>query len=48
MLKSDARGRYVIDKDDKGKGGPTHIASQQMAAAAIAGQFVDVREWDNG
>jgi 3-isopropylmalate/(R)-2-methylmalate dehydratase large subunit len=32
----------------QGKGGRTHLVSPQMAAAAaIAGHFVDIREWDN-
>ncbi len=32
----------------QGKGGRTHLVSPVMAAAAaIAGHFVDVREWDN-
>ena len=31
----------------QGKGGRTHLASPQMvAAAAIAGHFVDIREWE--
>jgi 3-isopropylmalate/(R)-2-methylmalate dehydratase large subunit len=31
----------------QGKGGRTHLVSPQMAAAAaIAGHFVDIREWD--
>ena len=30
----------------QGKGGRTHLVSPQMAAAAaIAGHFVDIREW---
>jgi 3-isopropylmalate/(R)-2-methylmalate dehydratase large subunit len=33
----------------QGKGGRTHLVSPQMAAAAaIAGHFVDIREWDLG
>ncbi len=33
----------------QGKGGRTHLVSPQMAAAAaIAGHFVDVREWGKG
>jgi len=33
----------------QGKGGRTHLVSPQMAAAAaIAGHFVDVREWESG
>ena len=32
----------------QGKGGRTHLVSPQMAAAAaIAGHFVDIREWPN-
>ncbi|MEW6213492.1 MAG: 3-isopropylmalate dehydratase large subunit, partial [Acidobacteriota bacterium] len=32
----------------QGRGGRTHLVSPQMAAAAaIAGHFVDVRQWDN-
>jgi 3-isopropylmalate/(R)-2-methylmalate dehydratase large subunit len=32
----------------QGKGGRTHLVSPQMAAAAaIAGHFVDIREWNN-
>jgi 3-isopropylmalate/(R)-2-methylmalate dehydratase large subunit len=32
----------------QGAGGRTHLVSPEMAAAAaIAGHFVDVREWDN-
>ncbi|MGH7779695.1 MAG: 3-isopropylmalate dehydratase large subunit [Candidatus Binataceae bacterium] len=32
----------------QGKGGRTHLVSPQMAAAAaIAGHFVDIRDWDN-
>jgi 3-isopropylmalate/(R)-2-methylmalate dehydratase large subunit len=32
----------------QGKGGRTHLVSPAMAAAAaIAGHFVDVREWPN-
>jgi 3-isopropylmalate/(R)-2-methylmalate dehydratase large subunit len=32
----------------QGKGGRTHLVSPQMAAAAaIAGHFVDIREWEN-
>ena len=31
----------------QGKGGRTHLVSPQMAAAAaIAGRFVDIREWE--
>ena len=31
----------------QGKGGRTHLVSPQMAAAAaIAGHFVDIREWE--
>jgi len=31
----------------QGKGGRTHLVSPEMAAAAaVAGQFVDIREWD--
>jgi 3-isopropylmalate/(R)-2-methylmalate dehydratase large subunit len=31
----------------QGRGGRTHLVSPAMAAAAaIAGRFVDVREWD--
>jgi len=31
----------------QGKGGRTHLVSPQMAAAAaIAGHFVDIREWN--
>jgi 3-isopropylmalate/(R)-2-methylmalate dehydratase large subunit len=31
----------------QGKGGRTHLVSPRMAAAAaIAGRFVDIREWD--
>jgi 3-isopropylmalate/(R)-2-methylmalate dehydratase large subunit len=31
----------------QGRGGRTHLVSPQMAAAAaIAGRFVDIREWD--
>jgi 3-isopropylmalate/(R)-2-methylmalate dehydratase large subunit len=30
----------------QGKGGRTHLVSPEMAtAAAIAGRFVDIREW---
>ena len=33
----------------QGKGGRTHLVSPQMAAAAaIAGHFVDIREWSSG
>jgi 3-isopropylmalate/(R)-2-methylmalate dehydratase large subunit len=33
----------------QGRGGRTHLVSPQMAAAAaIAGHFVDIREWDLG
>ncbi|HVN63257.1 MAG TPA: 3-isopropylmalate dehydratase large subunit [Candidatus Binataceae bacterium] len=33
----------------QGKGGRTHLVSPEMAAAAaIAGHFVDVREWEKG
>ena len=33
----------------QGKGGRTHLVSPEMAAAAaIAGHFVDIREWKNG
>jgi len=33
----------------QGKGGRTHLVSPQMAAAAaIAGHFVDIREWTDG
>ncbi len=33
----------------QGKGGRTHLVSPEMAAAAaIAGHFVDVREWETG
>jgi 3-isopropylmalate/(R)-2-methylmalate dehydratase large subunit len=33
----------------QGKGGRTHLVSPQMAAAAaLAGHFVDIREFDNG
>jgi 3-isopropylmalate/(R)-2-methylmalate dehydratase large subunit len=33
----------------QGKGGRTHLVSPQMAAAAaIAGHFVDIREWSQG
>ncbi len=33
----------------QGKGGRTHLVSPQMAAAAaIAGHFVDIREWGDG
>ena len=32
----------------QGKGGRTHLVSPQMAAAAaIAGRFVDIREWES-
>jgi 3-isopropylmalate/(R)-2-methylmalate dehydratase large subunit len=32
----------------QGKGGRTHLVSPAMAAAAaVAGHFVDVREWEN-
>jgi 3-isopropylmalate/(R)-2-methylmalate dehydratase large subunit len=32
----------------QGRGGRTHLVSPQMAAAAaIAGHFVDVRQWEN-
>ena len=32
----------------QGKDGRTHLVSPQMAAAAaIAGHFVDIREWNN-
>ncbi|MDE0041083.1 MAG: aconitase family protein, partial [Candidatus Poribacteria bacterium] len=32
----------------QGKGGRTHLVSPQMAAAAaIAGHFVDIREWES-
>ncbi len=33
----------------QGKGGRTHLVSPQMAAAsAIAGHFVDIRDWPSG
>lgn len=33
----------------QGKGGRTHLVSPQMAAAAaVAGHFVDIREWNGG
>ena len=32
----------------QGRGGRTHLVSPAMAAAAIAGHFVDVREWERG
>ncbi|MFL5957233.1 MAG: aconitase family protein, partial [Solirubrobacterales bacterium] len=33
----------------QGRGGRTHLASPQMAAAAaVEGHFVDIREWDGG
>ncbi|MBI2095757.1 MAG: 3-isopropylmalate dehydratase large subunit [Candidatus Omnitrophica bacterium] len=33
----------------QGKGGRTHLVSPQMAAAAaVAGHFVDIRNWDGG
>ena len=28
-----------------GQGGRTHLVSPPMAAAAITGHFVDIREW---
>ena len=32
----------------QGRGGRTHLVSPEMAtAAAIAGQFVDIREWES-
>jgi hypothetical protein len=31
----------------QGRGGRTHLVSPQMAAAAaVAGHFVDIRDWD--
>ena len=30
----------------QGPGGRTHLVSPQMAAAAIAGHFVDIRDWE--
>ena len=32
----------------QGRGGRTHLVSPQMAAAAaVAGRFVDIREWED-
>jgi 3-isopropylmalate/(R)-2-methylmalate dehydratase large subunit len=30
----------------QGRGGQTHLVSPAMAAAAIEGHFVDVRDWE--
>ncbi|MFH1560820.1 MAG: 3-isopropylmalate dehydratase large subunit [Chloroflexota bacterium] len=51
-LKPGARSASTSNRNFKGRQGPggrTHLVSPQMAAAAaIAGHFVDIREWEMG